>query len=142
MLQHYRTEKGQIFDIRKSAFNSAEKSTFRFPRRVEEALEMMERSHDYVRNRSRSGQSVNYVDSFRKFSDTVFQVSNKETKATMDAYGDERVFDGMEMQAHIKIGNRDAADRTIRIHFTFDKGSEKFVIGHCGRHLPTSGMQR
>ena len=142
VLQHYRTEKGQIFDIRKSAFNSAEKSTFKFPRRVEEALEMMERSHDYIRNRSRSGQSVNYVDSFRKFSDSVFQVSNKETKATMEAYGDQRVFDGMEMQAHIKIGNRDAADRTIRIHFTFDKGSEKFVIGHCGRHLPTSGMKR
>ena len=131
-----------IFDIRKTAFDSAEKSPFKFPRRVDEALEMMEKSHDYIRNRSRSGQGLNYVDAFRKFSDTVFEVANKETKATMEAFGEDRVFEGVEMQPHIKIGNREAADRTIRIHFIFDKKTEKFAIGHCGRHLPTAGMKK
>ena len=142
VLRHYRMEKSHIFDIRKTAFDSADKSPFKFPRRVDEALEMMEKSHDYIRNRSRSGQGLNYVDAFRKFSDTVFEVANKETKATMEAFGEDRVFEGVEMQPHIKIGNREAADRTIRIHFIFDKKTEKFAIGHCGRHLPTAGMKK
>jgi hypothetical protein len=139
VVKHLREEKREVFSIGKSAVDSAEKSKFKFPRRVEEAFEMMERSYDYIRNRSRSGQSLDYNQAFRKFSDSVFGVANRESKATMESFGKQRVFDGQEMQAHIKIGKSRAQDKTIRIHFLFDKQSERFKIGYCGRHLPTSG---
>ena len=71
--------------------------------------------------------------------DSVFGVANRENKTTMESFGKQRVFDGQEMQAHIKIGKSRAQDKTIRIHFLFDKQSERFKIGYCGRHLPTSG---
>lgn len=139
VVKHLREEKRGVFSIVKSAVESAEKSKFKFPRRVEEAFEMMEKSYDYILNRSRSGQSLNYEQAFRKFSDSVFGVANRERKATMESFGKQRVFEGREMQAHIKIGKSRARDKTIRIHFVFDNASERFIIGYCGRHLPTAG---
>ena len=39
---------------------------------------------------------------------------------------------------HIKIGNAMHPGRNLRIHFVFDSKREKFLIGHCGKHLPTA----
>ena len=56
----------------------------------------------------------------------------------MERHGDTRKFIHkgrlIEMQPHIKIGAND--DSTLRIHFIFDKDEERFLIGHCGQHLP------
>ena len=40
------------------------------------------------------------------------------------------------MLRHLKIGVDDDESRTIRVHFHWDAGKERIVIGHCGLHLP------
>ena len=40
------------------------------------------------------------------------------------------------MWQHLKIGVKDSLSRTLRIHFFWDPGAGKVVIGHCGKHLP------
>ena len=60
----------------------------------------------------------------------------------MKKFGKQRTFmvngKRTQMQPHIKIG-KGSADKCLRIHFTFDKESGRFLIGHCGKHLPTAG---
>ena len=140
VLRRVRESMGDKFLIGKSAINSAEASKFRFPRRVMEAFETMAKSFDHVLNRASSNQSLNYSQIFRKYGDTAFEVAERESRATMKKHSGTRDFevDGrkVEMQPHIKIGNRKSPDRCLRIHFTFDREKQKFLIGHCGRHLP------
>jgi hypothetical protein len=40
------------------------------------------------------------------------------------------------MLRHLKIGVKDSASETIRVHFDWDSSEKKIVIGHCGPHLP------
>ncbi len=42
----------------------------------------------------------------------------------------------IEMFQHLKIGAKADQQKTIRIHFAWDGGSKRIVIGHCGKHLP------
>jgi hypothetical protein len=39
------------------------------------------------------------------------------------------------MWQHLKIGVKDSANRTLRVHFHWDEGLQQVVIGHCGQHL-------
>lgn len=39
------------------------------------------------------------------------------------------------MLRHLKIGRKDSASKTIRVHFHWDAASSKVVVGHCGPHL-------
>lgn len=39
------------------------------------------------------------------------------------------------MWSHLKIGVKDSAAETLRIHFHWDAVDQKLVIGHCGPHL-------
>jgi hypothetical protein len=41
----------------------------------------------------------------------------------------------VEMLSHLKIGIKDSAAETLRIHFSWDFERQVIVIGHCGRHL-------
>jgi len=41
----------------------------------------------------------------------------------------------VEMMQHVKIGVKDSAAETIRVHFKWDSSERKIVIGHCGPHL-------
>lgn len=41
----------------------------------------------------------------------------------------------VEMWQHLKIGAKDSANRTLRIHFVWDSSLNQVVIGHCGKHL-------
>jgi hypothetical protein len=41
----------------------------------------------------------------------------------------------VEMLTHLKIGVKDSAAETMRIHFHWDPKDKKIVIGHCGPHL-------
>ena len=39
------------------------------------------------------------------------------------------------MWQHLKIGVKDSANRTLRVHFHWDDDLQQIVIGHCGKHL-------
>ena len=39
------------------------------------------------------------------------------------------------MMRHLKLGNKDSAAETLRIHFYWDSERRIIVIGHCGPHL-------
>jgi hypothetical protein len=39
------------------------------------------------------------------------------------------------MMKHLKIGVKDSVAETLRIHFEWDDGDRKIIIGHCGSHL-------
>jgi hypothetical protein len=41
----------------------------------------------------------------------------------------------IEMMKHLKIGVKDSIAETLRIHFEWDHGSRRLIIGHCGPHL-------
>ncbi|MGE3795690.1 MAG: hypothetical protein AB7I38_17440 [Dehalococcoidia bacterium] len=41
-----------------------------------------------------------------------------------------------EMMKHLKIGVKDSAAETIRVHFEWFPEDKKIVIGHCGPHIP------
>jgi hypothetical protein len=43
--------------------------------------------------------------------------------------------DSIEMMKHLKIGIKDSAAETLRIHFEWDGNARKIIIGHCGQHL-------
>tara|TARA_B100000686_G_scaffold330445_1_gene392720 strand:- start:421 stop:2199 length:1779 start_codon:yes stop_codon:yes gene_type:complete len=136
-------EHGDKFAITPSAFRSSKESLFEIPRRVREAFSMMVKSYDYIKNRSKSGQTLDYTKTFRQHADGPnFAVANRESGETMKKFGDNRIFkfegEKFEMQPHIKIGNSPNPGKTLRIHFIFDKTREKFLIGHCGEHLPTA----
>lgn len=41
----------------------------------------------------------------------------------------------IEMMAHLRIGVKDSAVETLRVHFIWLADAQKIVIGHCGKHL-------
>ena len=41
-----------------------------------------------------------------------------------------------EMMKHLKIGVKDSAAETIRVHFEWFPEERRIVIGHCGAHIP------
>lgn len=51
------------------------------------------------------------------------------------AYKDQPVL----MLQHLKIGVKDSAYRTLRLHFEWDEEEGVVVIGHCGPHLYVQG---
>jgi hypothetical protein len=42
----------------------------------------------------------------------------------------------VEMLRHLKLGVKDSAHKTLRVHFHWDAEDRKIIIGHCGAHLP------
>ncbi len=41
----------------------------------------------------------------------------------------------IEMNKHLKVGVKDSAAETLRIHFEWLADEKRIVIGHCGKHL-------
>ncbi len=39
------------------------------------------------------------------------------------------------MEAHLKIGTKDSAAETLRIHFYWLASEKRLIIGHCGAHI-------
>jgi len=61
----------------------------------------------------------------------------------MKQYVDE--YDGQEIdiEAHIKQGNKDSDPRSVRVHFAYDSSiTKKILIGHCGKHLDNYSSQK
>jgi hypothetical protein len=68
-----------------------------------------------------------------KESETVMGNKTMRRKRTFLYDGEE-----VEMFRHVKIGVDDDVTRTIRVHFHWDAGKGKIVIGYCGEHLAVS----
>ena len=96
--------------------------------------------YDHILQRSNQKQSVNLQELLRETEAAgVLDISNKESKPTMDAFGEQRRFRykrKIEMQTHIKIGTQHDQSKTLRMYFCFDK-NKNWMIGHCGKHLDT-----
>lgn len=59
-------------------------------------------------------------------------LSNGGTDARTFDFNGTRLF----MDRHLKIGFKDSPAACWRLHFHWDPDCGKFVVGHCGRHLP------
>ena len=139
VLKRVRDEFSQSIIVLESAMKSAEEhAKFRFPYRVWEVFKTLNDLHDRAvqMNRQRN-QRVNLESLFQGVSGLSFAM--RESNATMERHGDARKFwhkgRMIEMQPHLKIGSGND-DSTLRIHFIFDREDERFLIGHCGQHLP------
>ncbi len=40
------------------------------------------------------------------------------------------------MEKHLKVGVKDSAATTLRIHFHWAAGQKRIIVGHCGPHIP------
>jgi hypothetical protein len=63
----------------------------------------------------------------------------KESGVLSDAGKARRTFNyrgrDIEMFKHLKIGVKDSAAETLRVHFEWLADEKQIVIGHCGKHL-------
>ena len=139
VLKRVRTDFQHSITVLESAMKSAEQhAKFRFPYRVWEVFTTLNELHERAvqMNRQRN-QRVNLEALFQGVSGLSFAI--RESGATMERHGDTRKFRHKgrwrEMQPHLKIGSGND-DSTLRIHFIFDRDEERFLIGHCGQHLP------
>lgn len=77
------------------------------------------------------------------FGTTAWAAKESTTTANNAAGKAERTFDykgePLLMLQHLKIGVKDSANRTLRLHFEWDGEAGVVVIGHCGRHLYVEG---
>ena len=142
VLQRTRAEYHDKIIVLDSAMKSARQSTFRPPTRVWEIILAFVEKYDHILQRSNQKKSVNLQELLRETTAaSVLDISNKESKPTMDAFGDQRRFRhkkrNIEIQAHIKIGTQHDQSKTLRLYFCFDKKTKKLIIGHCGKHLDT-----
>jgi hypothetical protein len=71
---------------------------------------------------------------------TGYELAMSEGKQTQDDKKLMRlrkiVHDGREydITPHVKHGN--VEPKLVRVHFAFDEGAKKIVVGHVGRHIP------
>ena len=142
VLQRARTEYHDKIIILDSAMKSARQSTFKPPTRVWEIILALVEKYDHILQRSNQKQSVNLQELLRETEAAgVLDISNKESKPTMDAFGEQRRFRykkrKIEMQTHIKIGTQHDQSKTLRMYVCFDNKTKKMMIGHCGQHLQT-----
>jgi len=142
VLQRAKTEYHDKIIILDSAIKSARQSTFRPPTRVWEIILALVEKYDHILQRSNQKQSVNLQELLRDTTAAgVLDISNKESKPTMDAFGEQRMFRyksrTIELQTHIKIGTQHDQSKTLRLYICYDKKTKKLIIGHCGQHLDT-----
>lgn len=55
------------------------------------------------------------------------------------------MYDGHEIdiEAHVKRGNKDNDPRSVRIYFAYDpQVDDRIIIGHCGRHLENASSRK
>ena len=141
VLQRVRTEFQSSIVLLDSAMKSgSEAKEFRHPMRVWEVFCILHEKHERaVQMKRQKNQRVNLDELFRGKGLHTSVKFAKESKPTMEQHGDTRLFPHkgkmIEMQPHLKIGVG-ASDQCLRIHFIFDKEEEKFLVGHCGKHLP------
>ena len=114
-----------------SAYKSAETYPFQRPQEVYGAFSLLQQ---LAVARSQGSLGIRVEDWMQEQG---CDYSAHESEATMNKHGNARLFDGVEMQEHIKIGGGTAnTQHYIRIHFAWGEGEQKFIVGHVGVHLP------
>ena len=43
----------------------------------------------------------------------------------------------IDVESHIKKGNKESSDQFIRVYFGFDNESQKVIVSSVGKHLDT-----
>ena len=143
VLQRAKSEYHNKITILNSAVKSARLSTFKPPIRAWEIMLALIEKYDHTHQRVSQNQTINLQSILRETTAAgVLDIANKESKATMEAFGEQRTFRHknrkIELQTHIKIGTQHDQSKTLRLYFCFDKTTNKFIIGHCGKHLDTA----
>jgi hypothetical protein len=116
---------------------SAKKSYFARPDQVYRVFEAIAEVAEEYFNARKKGHSMGRLeDAFVKRGFTDY--SPKESKQTMDLYGDQRRFTHKgkqrEMQKHLTLGGGDRTN-CVQIYFEAEEKGEVFEIGYCGPHL-------
>lgn len=121
-----------------SAQRSADDCDFARPREVYEALmAVADVAKKYFAARA-AGRSIgHWADIFEKMG---FKYAATESQTTMTKYGQERDFksdDGTRrIEKHLTLGGGDKKN-CMQVYFDVQEEPPRFVIAHCGRHLPT-----
>lgn len=110
-----------------TAFESADESQFRRPEAVYRAFKILNDCAK-ARGKGRLGQSVTSW-----LSERGVEYAAGESEKTDQQYIQERTFCDVHMSAHVKIGGNE-----LRIHLAWQDDEGKCLIGHVGKHLPTS----
>lgn len=76
----------------------------------------------------------------RKVFGNAYAAQESETVASRGSAKARRTFEyegrQVPMMKHLKIGVKDSATETIRVHFEWFADDQIIVIGHCGAHIP------
>lgn len=119
-----------------SAYESAEKSNYRWPDRVFDAFEALDELAE-LRHRGSLGMDIE-----RWLSERGIEYAAHLSPTTRSKYGQHYTFrvDGVDrvMEEHLVFGNDGDPDRCLRVHMEWDADAAVWLIGHVGRHLPNT----
>ncbi len=118
-----------------SAWRSAGKSeSFLHGRKLYELLDLLVNDYHEALDRGDPDSTARSVFGSRyaaRESDTVEGTVEARKRRTFDCDGRP-----IEMFKHLKIGVKDSAAETIRVHFEWVASEQRIVIGYCGPHIP------
>ena len=115
-----------------SAMESASESDFRRP---DDAWNVFEKMDKCATERV-SGSLGKDIRTW--FKECGIDYSPHESETTKAMYGSERIFEGVFMEEHFKLGRGGDTQNHLRIHVRWHDDSGKWQIGYVGKHLPTA----
>lgn len=132
------TEFADVLTVWEDATRAAEQSSFPTAAKVFRALQAVAEVGRAFFQAQQGGPSLGPVDqAFR--SRVPFKYTAFESQTTLRLYGAERVFhhheQSRQMQRHLTLGGGQTTN-CLQIYFEFDDGTQRVLIGYCGRHLP------
>lgn len=137
-------EFADILTVWDDAVRSAERSLFTSPLQVYRAIAaIVEVGRAYFSARSGGPSPGPLEQAFQRR--VPFKYTGFESQSTMSLYGAERVFRNgglsRQMQRHLTLGRGGQTNNCLQIYFEFEEGTERVLIGYCGRHLPHAGQR-
>ena len=120
-----------VLEVWDDAWSSAKKSLFPGPTRVMQALQAIAEVGRAYFAALPEGQSMGPLEqAFR--AKIPFKYAPCESQMTMAMHGQERVFQGREIQRHLTLGG---GGNCVQIYFEFDESRQRVIIAYCGQHL-------
>jgi hypothetical protein len=121
----------EVLEVWDEAWNSAKNSFFPGPTRVLQALQAIAEVGQTYFAALQAGESMGPVE--QAFQAKIpFKYAPCESQMTMAMYGQERVFQGREIQRHLTLGG---GGNCMQVYFEFDEVRQKVIVAHCGQHL-------